>query len=99
MYSWLMVTEVFNASLTRVMRIGPSTYYEAFLPTIPVRIGRDSTLVSSVTGRVLTAQYVLANCRTRVAGTVIAQAPNGVLRLLKTSGQLRITRSGKCAPA
>ena len=37
-YSWLMVAEAFNNKLQRVMRLGPPTYYEAFLPTIPVRI-------------------------------------------------------------
>ena len=98
-YSWLMVAEAFNNKLQRVMRLGPPTYYEAFLPTIPVRIRSDSTLAESQTGRDLDARYALANCRTQVAGRVVAKSPNGVLQLVKVSGSLRITRSGRCVPS
>ena len=96
LYSWLMVTELFNNSVDRVMRIGPETFYEDFLPTVPVDRRPDSTLTESRTGRVLDARYALVNCRTQVAGRVVAQSPEGVLRLVKISGPLRVTRSGRC---
>lgn len=96
LYSWLMVTELFNDSVARVMRIGPETFYENVLPTVPVDLRPDSTLTESRTGRVLHARYALVNCRTQVAGRVIAQSPEGVLRLVKITGPLRLTRSGRC---
>jgi hypothetical protein len=96
LYSWLMVTELFNRSIDRVMRIGPKTFYELFLPTVPVRLRPDSTLADPETGRVLGARYALVNCRTEVAGRVVAQSPHGVLRLVEVSHPLRITRSGAC---
>ena len=95
-YSWLMVTELFNKRVDRVMRIGPETFYEEFLPTVPVRFRPDSTLADRQTGRVLDARYALVNCRTEVAGKVVAQSPHGVLRLMEVSRPLRITRSGSC---
>jgi hypothetical protein len=98
-YSWLMVTELFNKSVDRVMRIGPETFYEDFLPTVPVRVRPDSTLTNRETGRLLDAPYALVNCRTQVAGRLVAESPGGVLRLVKVSGPLRITRSGRCLPS
>jgi hypothetical protein len=95
-YSWLMVTELFNKGVERVMRIGPATFYEEFLPTVPVRLRPDSTLADRRTGRALDARFALVNCRTEVAGKVVAQSPHGVLRLVHVSRPLRIMRSGSC---
>src|SRR4029079_18860299 len=72
-YSWLMVTELFNRSIHRVVRIGPESYYEAFLPTVPLRRRRYSTLADRQTGRGIDARYALVNCRTELSGKVVAQ--------------------------
>ena len=42
-YFWLMVTEFFNRSVGNVHRLGPATFYEDFLPTVPagVEAGRE----------------------------------------------------------
>ena len=87
LYSWLMVTEFFNESVARVMRIGPETFYEEFSRPSRFDLRPDSTLAESRTGRVLDARYALVNCRTEVAGKVIAQSPDGVLRLVKSRGR------------
>ena len=43
-YPWLMVTELFNPSLGNVYRLGPPTYYEDWLPTVPVEQRADGSL-------------------------------------------------------
>ena len=41
---WIMIAEFFNTAVGDVYRIGRTTYYELFLPTVPVRIRRDGAL-------------------------------------------------------
>ena len=47
-YPWLMVTELFNASPGDVYRLGPATYYEDWLPTVPVEQRPDGSWSWSV---------------------------------------------------
>ena len=93
---WLMVTEFFNKDVGVVYRIGPSTHYETFLPTVPVTVARGGSIVDEH-DRPLEAAYVLVSCRTPVEGTVVASAPGGVLRLVEVDGPLRILRARPCA--
>ncbi len=42
------------------------------------------------------ADYALVTCRTPVAGTEVAQAPRGALRLVRLDGPLRLTGDPGC---
>lgn len=92
---WLMVTELLNRDVGTVYRIGPPTYYETFLPTIPISTGRNGSFVDAG-GRPLELEYVLASCRAPVAGTIVAQAPRGAWRLIAPSPPLRLSSVGMC---
>lgn len=89
LYPWIMVTEFFNTSVGDVYRIGPATYYEKFLPTIPVRLDSDGSLVLR-DGRRVEPRYALVSCRTPVAGHVVARGPRGVLELVEVQEPLRL---------
>lgn len=93
--SWLMVTELFNGRVGDVYRLGRPTYYENFLPTVPVSRGADGTIVDA-RGRSIETRYVLVSCRTPVEGTVVAHAPRGALQLIRTKGRLRFSDSRPC---
>ena len=93
----LMVTEFFNPSLGDVYRIGPPTYYEGFLPTIPVIRRSDGGIVAE-SGRRVEARYVLVTCRTPVVGRVVSRAPFGGVQLVEVKPPLRLERS-TCARA
>jgi hypothetical protein len=93
-YFWLMVTEFFNDRVGDVYRLGPVTRYEDFLPTVPSRLAADGTLLAG--GAPVRADYALVTCRTPVAGTEVAQAPRGALRLVRLDGPLRLTGDPGC---
>src|SRR4030095_16439108 len=76
LYFWLMVTEFFNSSLGDVYRFGPATYHERFLPTVPVALRPDRTVVDTQ-GRPVSARYALVACETDVVGQVVGDAPGG----------------------
>ena len=95
-YFWLMATEILNPIVGDVYRVGPRTYYEAFLPTIPVTSRPDGTLVDE-NGGLVRSRYVLATCRVGVSGRSIAHAPEGLLRLVQVDGPLRLTGASTCA--
>jgi hypothetical protein len=97
-YSWLMVTEFFNRTLSDIYRLGPRTYYEAFLPTVPARLMSDGKLADA-RGRALEARYVLATCRWPVEGSVVARAPRGALLLFRVDGPVRLSKPSWCRRA
>ena len=88
-YYPLMVTEVLNRSVERVLRLGGPTHYENVLPTVPVTAGRDGRLVDAAGGRVH-AQFVLVSCPLGVAGRPAARSPDGRLVLIRTDGSIRL---------
>ena len=92
-YFWLMVTEFFNRSIGDVYRLGPATFYENFLPTVPAGVGPRGTLVDE-RGRPVKAEYALVTCRTPIAGQVVGRAPRGALRLVRVDGPLRLAGRG-----
>jgi hypothetical protein len=92
---WVNVTELFNEKVGDVYRIGPPTYYERFLPTVPVGIRSDGSLYDQH-GRPLHARYVLTTCRTPIDGRVVAQAPRGALRLVEVDGPVRRSVTRPC---
>ena len=94
-YPWLMVTELFNTSLGDVYRLGPPTYYEDWLPTVPVEQRRDGSLELAGGGRP-TADYVLTTCRTSAGGAVVARSLNGSLVLSRVDGPLRLASGPTC---
>jgi hypothetical protein len=94
-YPWIMVTELFNTSLADVYRLGPPTYYEEWLPTVPVRELADGSL-ATVGGERPTADYVLTTCRTSSGGTVVARSLNGSLVLSRVDGPLRFESGPTC---
>jgi hypothetical protein len=94
-YPWIMVTELFNTSLAEVYRLGPPTYYEDWLPTIPVRERADGSVELMGGGRLI-ADYVLATCRTSTDGTVVARSLNDALVLSRVEGPLRIGSGPTC---
>ena len=96
LYPWVMVAEFFNRSLGTVYRIGAPSYYESVLPTVPLRIGSDSTL-SDAAGNPVAADYVVVTCRVGVDGDVVSQASDGVLRLVRVGGPIRLTPDATCA--
>ncbi len=89
---WLMVTEFFNSSVGDVYRVGRPTYYEAFLPTVPVRV-RSDRRITGAHGLGIAASYALVTCRTPVAGRVVARAPEGLLELVDVRPPLRVEPS------
>ena len=94
-YPWLMVTELFNPSLGDVYRLGPPTYYEDWLPTVPVEQRSDGSLELSGGGRPR-ADYVLTTCRTSADGTVVARSLSGSLVLSRVDGPLRLASGPTC---
>jgi hypothetical protein len=94
-YPWVMVTELFNTSLGEVYRLGPPTYYEGWLPTVPVRERADGSLALAPGSRA-TVDYVLTTCRTSIDGTVVARSLNGSLVLSRVDGALRIAPGPTC---
>jgi hypothetical protein len=97
-YYWLVVTEFFNASVGDVYRIGGPTYYETFLPTIPVDVAKDGTITAR-DGSHLTPRFVLTTCRTRLRGETMAEASKGALRLVEVRGPLRLAAKPGCRRA
>ena len=92
---WLMVTEFFNKKVDDVYRVGRPTYYETFLPTVPVR--KTSTgVLTDARGEPIAPRYVLATCRTPVVGRVVARAHDNVLKLIEVAPPLRLQRAGRC---
>lgn len=89
----LMVLEEFNRSLGTVYRIGRPTYYETFLPTVPVRVAADGTLLRN--GRPLRAAFVLVPCRTPIEGRVLGAGAHGSVRLVAVPGTIRLAASGR----
>jgi hypothetical protein len=94
-YPWLMVTELFNSSLGDVYRLGPPTYYEDWLPTVPVEQRADGSLELS-SGGLPIADYVLSTCRTSAEGTVVARSLSGSLVLSRVDGPLRLASGPTC---
>ena len=93
-YYWLMVTEMFNRSLGEVVRVGPPTYYESILPTVPARI-RDGRLVLEGSASV-ESRFVLATCLDPVEGRVVAASPYRALLLIEASRPLRFSSGNRC---
>jgi hypothetical protein len=91
----IMVTEFFNARVGAVYRIGAPTYYERFLSTIPLRVGRDGALYLPG-GEALEARHVLVTCRSHVRGRVVARAARDSLRLLAVDGRVRLAPGAPC---
>ena len=96
---WLMVTEMFNPSVGEVYRVGPDTYYEDVLPTVPVIARAGSGRLERAGGSSLDARYVLVTCRWPVVGRVVATAPYGALQLVEASAPLRLAPRGRCPAA
>jgi hypothetical protein len=96
-YYWLMVTELFNRNVGDVYRVGPTTYFENVLPTVPVRIQSDMT-VADASGRTVDVEYVLVTCRTGVAGEIVAGSPRGGFELVRVQGALRLVPRRVCSP-
>jgi hypothetical protein len=94
-YTWIMVTEMLNPSLGTVYRLGPPTYYEGFLPTVPVE-ARDDGRVVAGTGTAVRGQYMLVSCRTPIEGKIIATAPRSALQLVRVSGTVRLSTARAC---
>ncbi len=94
-YPWLMVTELFNTSLGDVYRLGPPTYYEGWLPTVPALAGADGSLTLADGSRPA-AEYVLTTCRTAADGTVVARSLSGSLVLSRIDGPLRLASGPTC---
>ncbi len=95
---WLMVTELFNEDVGTVYRLGAPTYYETFLPTVPVQHGPNGAIVGS-NGLPLETRYLLVSCKTPVEGKVVAQAPRGALRVVKVDGPVRLSGARPCSRA
>jgi hypothetical protein len=89
LYYWVMATEFFNPTVGQVYRLGPSTYYEGFLPTVPARLGPGGVVLDP-SGDKVDAGYVLVSCRTAVPGKVVARSPGGLLRVVEVDGPVRI---------
>lgn len=94
-YFWLMVTEFFNEAVGDVYRLGPPTFYEDFLPTVPATIGPGRLLVDRH-GMPIHAEYALVTCRTPIVGRVLAQAPRGALRLVHIDGTVVLRDARGC---
>lgn len=97
-YFWVMATEFFNQKVGVVYRIGAPTYFEEFLPTVPVGPRPDGTLRTERGGRV-DADYVLVTCRTIVEGETVARAPRGAVQLVRVDGPIRLSGRRGCSRA
>ena len=95
---WLMVAELFNQSVGDVHRIGPPTYYESILPTVPVGVRADSRL-GLTDGSTLESRFVLVTCRAPVLGEVVATSPYGALQLVEVTTPVRLAARGRCSAA
>ena len=93
----LMVTEFFNRSAGTVYRIGRPTYYEAFLPTVPVTVGGDGSLTDGSVP--IAPDYVLVTCRTPVVGEIVGTSPLGSFDLVQVEPPLRLRPGDTCSPA
>ena len=93
-YFWLMVTELLNPSVGDVHRLGPRTYYETFLPTVPVRETADGRVLFR-DGTAFRPRRLLVACW-HVGGRVIDQAPRGILRLVELEGPVRLLAPRPC---
>jgi hypothetical protein len=95
---WLMIAEMFNESVGDVHRIGPRTYYEDILPTVPVDVRADSRLARR-DGSGVDARFVLVTCRDPVVGRVVATSPFGALQLVEATAPVRLAARGRCPAA
>ena len=93
--AWLMVSELLNRSVGTVYRLGPPTYYEIFLPTVPVGTAADGSVVGKG-GDPLRSRFLLVSCRTDVGGDLVADAPRGLLRVVELEGPVRVRAGGTC---
>ena len=91
---WIMISEFFNPAVGHVYRLGPPTYFEKFLPTVPVALEPDRTI--RLDGRPLVARFVLVTCQMPVVGQVVASAPHGALELVEVDGPVRLAGNGHC---
>ena len=98
LYFWVMTTELSNPALGDVYRVGPPTYYETFLPTVPARVGPGGTILDEH-GRPIETRFVLVSCRTPVQGKIVAEAPRGALRLVEVDGPVTLSGAGGCPRA
>ena len=98
LYFRVMTTELFNPVLGDVYRVGPPTYYETFLPTLPSRVGPGRTIVDGH-GRKVETRFVLVSCRTPVIGKVVSEAARGALQLVEVDEPVRLSGERPCAPA
>jgi len=94
-YPWVMVTEVFNSSVGDVYRIGPPTYYEDWLPTVPVELRADGTIVLA-DGTPVSADFALTTCRTVVEGAPAASSYLDSLLLTDVHGPIRVGSVPAC---
>ena len=93
---WIMENQFFNPSVRHVYRLGPKTYYESFLPTVPVRARGDGVLIDQG-GREISPRYLLVTCRTPVEGRQVARGTAGVLQLLDVGGRVRLVSGSRCS--
>jgi hypothetical protein len=94
-YAWLMVAEFFNAGIEDVLRLGRKTHYENVLPTQPVELARDGTVIDG-SGNALSPRFVVVSCRVPAVGRLVAGSPRGALRLLEIDGVLRLRGAPSC---
>jgi hypothetical protein len=92
--AWVMVTEFFNRSIGDVYRIGRPTYYDEFLPTVPVAVDDDG--VVTFRGKPVVNRFVLTTCKTPIDGRPIAAAPSAWLQLVEVNGVVRLTGRPRC---
>jgi hypothetical protein len=94
-YFWLMVTEFFNGSVGDMYRLGGSTRYEDFLPTVPATLGAGRAVLDGA-GEPVVADYALVTCRTPVVGQEVARSPRGALRLVRIGGPVVVRAAPGC---
>lgn len=95
LYFWIMVSEFFNTHVGPVYRLGEDTYYERFLPTVPVELAAGRRLIDGL-GRRVDAPYVLVPCQTRIVGRRVATGPGGFLELIEVDPPLRLAPKHSC---
>ena len=95
-YYSIMVAAVLNRSVGRILRLGPSSYYENVLPTVPVMESASRALVDS-SGATMRASFVLVPCSLGVAGRPVARSSDGRLALMHTDGTVRLVAGRSCA--
>lgn len=94
-YQALVVNDVFNRSVDRMLRLGPTTYYEHVLPTVPVRLGGGG-LVLDGAGAPVRIPFVLTRCDMPVVGDVVARQRNADLVLYRVDPPLRVGGEPSC---